>query len=134
MEPSMRYILFADDDIDDQELLQEAFAIVDKDIQIVTVTSGKETLSFLDTKQDNELPCLIMLDYNIPDLTGASIIKQLSENDRYSKIPKIVWSTSNSPRYVTISKEAGADYYFEKPQLFADIIKLAEEIARLCKK
>ena len=133
MEIVSRYILFADDDMDDQELLREAFESIEVNIKIETVSLGKEVLSFLESKADGDLPNLILLDYNIPDMTGAKIIKKLSENSRFSKIPKVVWSTSNSPLYRKISMEAGANFYFEKPLTFNDVRTLALELSQMLK-
>ncbi len=45
------------------------------------------------------MPCLIVLDYNMPGLNGADILKEIGANERYSTIPKIVWSTSDSDKF-----------------------------------
>lgn len=129
----MKYILFADDDLDDRELLLEAFVSLGKENHIEMVSSGKALLQVLEEKSDNELPSVILVDYNIPDINGAKIIKAIHENKRYSHIIKIIWSTSNSKLYKSLSFEAGANYYFEKPQSFNGIIDFAESIMNYCK-
>ena len=126
-----KIILFADDDLDDQELLKEAFLKIDDELIIHTETTGKEALSFLENCTDEELPDLIILDYNIPDMNGAEIFESINSNTRYRNIVKVVWSTSNSPLYRQICKEAGIDHYFEKPQRYQDILKLGQTMLGL---
>lgn len=126
-----KIILFADDDLDDQELLKEAFLKIDDELIIHTETTGKEALSFLENCTDEELPDLIILDYNIPDMNGAEIFESINSNTRYRNIVKVVWSTSNSPLYRQICKDAGIDHYFEKPQRYQDILKLGQTMLGL---
>ncbi len=127
-----KIILYADDDADDQELLKEAFLQLETSARVHIVSSGKETLDFLKTTHRNELPCLIVLDYNMPDLNGAEVLNKICGDTRYDKIPKIIWSTSNSDYYKQLCKEIGADYYFTKPQNFLDIKKFAGKMLELC--
>ena len=126
-----KIILFADDDLDDQELLKEAFLKIDDELIIHTESTGKEGLSFLENCTDEDLPDLIILDYNIPDMNGAEIFESINSNTRYRNIVKVVWSTSNSPLYRQICKDAGIDHYFEKPQRYQDILKLGQTMLGL---
>ena len=126
-----KIILFADDDLDDQELLKEAFLKIDDELIIHTETTGKEALSFLENCTNEDLPDLIILDYNIPDMNGAEIFESINSNTRYRNIVKVVWSTSNSPLYRQICKDAGIDHYFEKPQRYQDILKLGQTMLGL---
>jgi CheY-like chemotaxis protein len=131
MPTKQKIILFADDDLDDQELLKEAFLKIDDQLIIHTHTTGKDALTFLENCTDEDLPGLIILDYNIPDMNGAEIFQSINSNSRYHHITKIVWSTSNSPLYRQICKDAGIDHYFEKPQRYQDILRLGQTMLAL---
>ena len=131
MPPKQKIILFADDDLDDQELLKEAFLKIDDQLIIHTETTGKDALIFLEQCSDQDLPGLIILDYNIPDMNGAEIFELINSNIRYRNIVKVVWSTSNSPLYRQICKDAGIDHYFEKPQRYQEILKLGQKMLEL---
>ena len=131
MPPKQKIILFADDDLDDQELLKEAFLKIEDKLIIHTRTTGKEALAFLQSCSDYDLPSLIILDYNIPDMNGAEIVETINANHRYDSITKVVWSTSNSPMYREICKKAGIDHYFEKPQRYQDILRLGKKMLEL---
>ena len=81
---------------------------------------------------ENELPCLIVLDYNMPELNGAEILKILKQNSRYDDIPKIVWSTSGSEVYKIKCLESGALDYLIKPSKIKDLENIARNLLSFC--
>src|SRR5688572_26558933 len=95
-DPSPKFILLGEDDIDDQEILEEIFSTVDTSLNLQFFNNGRKVISHLETADDN-LPCLIILDFNMPELNGAEILKILSKDHRLKEIPKIIWSTSDAP-------------------------------------
>ena len=97
MNISPKIILLADDDADDRELLEEAILSIETDAVIHAAASGNEALTVLNNSSDKELPCLIILDYNMPDLNGAEVIEIIINDNRYKDIPVLIWSTSNLP-------------------------------------
>jgi CheY-like chemotaxis protein len=127
------FVFLAEDDIDDQELLIEALTAYDDTIRIQTATNGKRALIDLDSLQDNELPSLIILDYNLPEVNGGEMLKILKDNPRFTSVPKLVWSTSNSPQYKQICLANGALAYFVKPSEISGIEKLAKEMMSFIK-
>ena len=117
-------VLLAEDDLDDQELLKQAFLEIDPNIQLYSFSTGKK---FLDNLQNFEtVPHLIILDYNIPEMNGAEILKHINGNDQYLSMVKIVWSTSNSPYYENSCLALGAHAYFVKPATMAGLTQLAK--------
>lgn len=126
------FIFLAEDDIDDQELFVEAISLHNQSIQIRSVSNGRKAISVLESLPASSLPCLIVLDYNLPEADGAQILNFLSQQDRYHLIPKIVWSTSNSPVYREACLQLGAKAYFTKPTDVSGITALAKEMLSLC--
>jgi CheY-like chemotaxis protein len=127
------FIFLAEDDVDDQELLIEAMTAYDDTVRIQTATNGKRALIDLDSLPEDDLPTLILLDYNLPEVNGGDILKILKDHPRFSKIPKLVWSTSNSPQYKQICLTNGALAYFVKPSEISGIEKLVREMTALIK-
>lgn len=119
-----------EDDTDDQELLIEALRALDPDIQLISFTTGIKFIEALDAVNENELPSLIVLDYNIPDINGAGILQRLNQNKKYDHINKVIWSTSNSERFKTICLQLGAKDYIIKPSSLSETQLLAEKILR----
>jgi CheY-like chemotaxis protein len=124
----MLTILLAEDDIDDQELLTEAFVNIDPDIRILSFATGKKFLSYLENLSDDKIPGMIILDYNLPEINGAEILKFLEENKRYETVVKLVWSTSNSSLYENSCISLGARAYLVKPSNFSGLNELAKKM------
>ncbi|WP_295128187.1 response regulator [uncultured Chitinophaga sp.] len=125
---SNRLILLAEDDSDDHELLRNAFTEIDPSWQIVCITNGKKFVNYLEQISDGELPALLILDYNIPELTGVEVVEALNHHGRYLGIPKIIWSTSSSPIYKAKSIELGVADYVIKPSDLASFKDIAHHM------
>ena len=122
----MRTILLAEDDIDDQELFADALSEIDPSINLVSFTSGRKILNHLENLEDDEIPEMIILDYNIPEINGAEILRKLEEDRRYDPMIKVVWSTSNSPTYQESCLRSGARAYFVKPSNISALNKMVK--------
>jgi CheY-like chemotaxis protein len=80
--------LCGEDDKDDEDLLQEIFFSVDESFALVFVNNGRKLLAAVDQLPDDGLPCLLILDYNMPELNGAEILKELKKISATIKSPK----------------------------------------------
>jgi CheY-like chemotaxis protein len=90
-------ILWADDDADDLMLMREILLKNDRNYEIVEVRNGKEALEFLEqSKEASHLPCLVILDINMPILDGKETLSILKKTEEYKSIPVVVFTTSNS--------------------------------------
>ena len=125
-------ILLAEDDLDDQYLMKEAFKKIDAAIEIKIVSNGREAIKYLLSASDKELPCLIVLDYNMPEATGVEVLQKISDDKRLSAIPKIVLSTSSSVNNINECLTRGANAYMIKPALFNDLVKIAHQMLEMC--
>jgi CheY-like chemotaxis protein len=123
-----RYILLADDDADDQDLLQEAILNLAPGTHIRSVWNGQRVLSFLDECPDNGLPSLLILDYQIPPMDAYEILTVLSRQARYAEMAKVVWSSSSQTSHINNCLGKGALKYFLKPNDTVELRALAGEI------
>jgi len=129
--PGARTVLIGEDDLDDQELLKEIFISIDGSFTLFFAANGSQVLSYLD-KNPDDLPCLIILDYNMPGLNGAEILKELKKSKRFNSIPKIIWSTSRSGTYKDICLELGANDYLVKPSNLNDLVEICRYMLSVC--
>ena len=127
-----KFILLGEDDSDDEEMLKEVFESIDDTFILFFVNNGNEVLSALEKLKDDQLPCLIVLDYNMPGLNGADILQELGSNERYKRIPKIVWSTAASEKFRNLCMELGAMDYVIKPSNISDLEKSARYMLSMC--
>ena len=127
-----KFILLGEDDIDDQELLKEVFQSIDESFGIVPINNGKKLISYLSNLHDHSLPCVLILDYNMPELNGAQILEILKTQKRFDNIPKIIWSTSNSSDCKALCLKNGADDYIVKPSNMAHLVEVAKHMLSFC--
>ncbi len=130
--PASRFILVGEDDLDDEELLKELFSSVDSSFSLTFINNGKQVIDYLSTLADNRLPCLIVLDYNMPELNGAEILRELKDQPRYTGIPKIIWSTSQTDTYRKKCLESGADEYIIKPSKVNELVETIRFMISFC--
>ena len=127
-----KFVLIGEDDIDDQELFTEIFDTVKENVELRFAKSGLEILQYLENCQGKDLPCLIILDYNMPELNGAEILEKLREKKEYDHIPKIIWSTSGSKVFREKSLEFGANAYIIKPSNVNELKEVASYMLSYC--
>jgi CheY-like chemotaxis protein len=92
------YVLYADDDPDDLQLVQEAFEQYANDVTVVTAANGSEALSYLEKITDQDpLPCLVILDVNMPVLDGKQALVRMRSHPRLKQVPVVLFTTSSMP-------------------------------------
>jgi CheY-like chemotaxis protein len=128
-----KLILLGEDDPDDQILLKDVFSAIDNSFILFFVDTGQEVMSSLEKLKGEKRPCLIVLDYNMPGMNGADILKAIHDNEEYIDIPKIIWSTSGSEKYKKACMELGARDYVIKPNSTSQLENVARYMLSLCK-
>ena len=92
-------ILYIDDDSDDRFFMSNAIRKTDSTLILKEAESGKNAIEYLNqAKLVGELPCLIILDINIPVMDGMAIHKEIKKDTALSKIPIVIFTTSLHPR------------------------------------
>lgn len=91
-------VFYADDDLDDLELLREAFVNYSREVEVVTVTDGSKALSYLNNlSKSDTLPCLIILDINMPVINGKEVLQRVREMEHLQEVPAVLFTTSSQP-------------------------------------
>jgi CheY-like chemotaxis protein len=126
--------LLADDDPDDQEMLEEAILEADPAIKLHMARNGQQALEYLQSCTDSELPCFIILDYKMPVFNAVEVLDRIHVQPRLSAIPKVVWSTSNQPEHVKLCLQKGALEYFVKPSQIGELKSIVDRMLYLCEK
>lgn len=108
-------ILLVDDDEDDRQIFTEIVCDVDSEARVECAENGLDMISLLNKMPDEELPGLIILDQNMPRMTGKESLIFLKESPRYQQIPAIVYSTYQVRDFYQGCLELGAQDVVAKP-------------------
>lgn len=109
----VKKILYADDDLDDKTWVSEANRMLNYSLDIEFVENGREVFEWLDRFKD--LPSLIVLDLNMPELDGRQTLQKLKSSAAYKDIPVVIVTTSSNKVDIEICKRLGANLYLVKP-------------------
>jgi CheY-like chemotaxis protein len=126
-------VFLAEDDQDDQELLIEMMQDQGISLDFMVANTGSKALAMLNALPANALPSLIVLDYNLPEMSGAEILAKLQDLKKFDNTIKVVWSTSNSPVYEKKCMDFGAHTYIVKPTGIAGVKMIAQQLVALAK-
>ena len=124
-------ILWADDDEEDLELFREVLLHINHSFTIVEVTNGREVLDYLNSRTSNDYPCLIILDMNMPILSGRDTLKALKSQTKYKDIPVIVFTTSSSELDKSFCKHFNTEM-ITKPPAYDQLKKIIARFLKTC--
>jgi CheY-like chemotaxis protein len=116
-------VLVVDDDADARRALSARIA--GAGFQVAMARSGRGALSVLDELR----PAAVVLDANMPDMSGPEVCRQIKERDwdRPVAVVFVSGASAPSPGYVRDCAEvAGGAYFFRKP---VDHVRLLEVLA-----
>jgi CheY-like chemotaxis protein len=113
MRTSKPVLLVEDDDVDAM-MVRKAVDELEIAGPLARVTDGEEALKHL-RNQDNERPCIIFLDLNMPKMNGAEFLKVVKADDTLKRIPIIVLTTSKEQCDIVSSFDLCVAGYIVKP-------------------
>ena len=107
----MKNVLVVDDSRIMRNIVKNTFSCMNIPCQFVEAGNGKQALALLEERQID----LVLLDWNMPELSGLDFLKTVRANDRYKNLP-IIMVTSEAARYNVIEAlKNGATDYIIKP-------------------
>jgi CheY-like chemotaxis protein len=107
--PPRSLVLYADDDPDDIELVEESFSRYSEHIQLSCFFDGSELLQYIRQMETfDPMPCLIILDINMPKIDGKETLLQLKKMSSFCEIPIVLFTTSSMPSDVEFAIRHGA--------------------------
>ena len=115
-------IIVAEDDEDDRFLLKEAFDEVAKNVDVAFAEDGVDLLDQLAQLNLRRVTPLVVLDLNMPRMSGREVLKTLRQDAVYRSTPVVVLSTSSAREDVDEAYSLGANTFFTKPPRFSDLL------------
>ena len=121
----MRILLVEDLDAD-AVLLREALVDVGLGRDLKVAESGEEALAEL--QSGRPLPSLVLLDLNLPGVSGRDVLDRIRADPRLGELPVVVLSTSNAPADIAFAYGHRANAYVRKPNGFEALASVARAI------
>lgn len=123
-------ILLVEDNPGDVVLIQRAFRIAELDYLVTAKTDADEGWDHLQrAEQGSEpLPELILLDVNLPGVSGHELCERLKSHATLRTIPVIMLSSSSSPSDIRTAYENHANSYVTKPIDLAGLYAFVRQV------
>ena len=104
-----------EDDLDDQDLLEEAFRTLDYPNPTIFFSNGYDALNYL--HQCSAPPALIISDINMPKINGIEILKRINRTPELKKldIPFVFLTTLSQKEAAASSNSVSGQPFFTKP-------------------
>jgi CheY-like chemotaxis protein len=112
-------ICLIDDDPDHVLIITRAIRELGEDASVHAASDGDEALSWL--RAADPLPDLILLDINMPGLSGFDVLETVKADDRLKTVPVVMLTSSDASSDVARAYELGASGYISKPSYFHDL-------------
>jgi two-component system chemotaxis response regulator CheY len=108
----MKTIMVVDDSRIMRNIVKNTFSELKIPCQFIEAGNGKDAMAMLKSQQQVHL---ILLDWNMPELSGIDFLKQVRDIEQYKDLP-IIMVTSESAKYNVIEAlKSGATDYIIKP-------------------
>jgi len=124
-------IVMVEDDEGHARLIEKNIRRAGVSNEIVPFTNGTEALAYLLGPDGSGTvsigrQMLILLDLNLPDMTGVDILEKVKGNEHTRRSPVVVLTTTDDQREIQRCYDLGANVYITKPvnyEGFANAIK-----------
>ncbi len=124
---SKKSILLVEDDRVDAMTVKRALKEIQVTNQVHVAVDGEKALQFLKDPQQ-EQPCIILLDLNMPKMNGIEFLKITKKDAELQKIPVIVLTTSKQDQDKVDSFCLGVAGYMVKPVDYQQFVKIMKTI------
>jgi CheY-like chemotaxis protein len=117
-------VLIVEDQLGYRELICEAIAELYAHVKIQVAKDGAEAWNLLD--QQRERPSLIIVDLNLPKISGLELLKKIKTDQCLHVIPVIIFSTSQDENDILKCYQAQSNCFITKPRdidTFFDVVQ-----------
>lgn len=127
-------ILLVEDNPDDEQLTIDALEMNRIGNKVTVARNGAEALDYLFAqgayaeRDITNLPAVVLLDLNLPKISGLEVLRRIREDDRTRLLPVVILTSSNEEEDRVRGYQLGANSYVRKPVDFDEFIKAAGQL------
>ncbi len=126
-------ILLVEDNKADADLVAECLRESARPVELHVAADGANALAFLEQNGQHGAaprPDLVMLDLNIPRITGQQFLKRVKTDPDLCSIPVIVFSSSSAQKDVNAAYHEHANCYVVKPDNWTDFERITLQMVQ----
>jgi two-component system, chemotaxis family, response regulator Rcp1 len=100
--------------------------------ELTTAADGEQAtkILFAEEVENAPLPELILLDWNLPRISGGEVLRRLKQHRKLRRIPVLVFSSSEEDDDIHAAYDDYANGYITKPSGGAELEAIVETIER----
>lgn len=124
-------ILLVEDNPGDVQLTREALQEYKLYNHLHVAVDGEQALNFLFRKgvyKEAPVPDLILLDLNIPKVSGHDVLIRIKQEEQLRNIPVVILTTSEDKEDIQKAYENYASCYIAKPMDFSSFVEIVKEL------
>jgi DNA-binding response OmpR family regulator len=126
-------IIMVEDDQGHARLIEKNIRRAGVTNEIVPFATGLAALSYLlgvdgSGKVHAGRPLLILLDLNLPDMTGMDILARVREREHLKRVMVIVLTTTDDPVEINRCYDLGANVYVAKPMEYEKFVNAIQQL------
>lgn len=127
-------VLYVEDEEDDVFLVRHAFKEARVSSPLLSVADGEAALEYLSgagkycNRAEYPLPILLLLDINMPKVSGLDVLKWLRAQPCFRALPTLIVSSSNQESDIRAAYDLGANGYVVKPSALDQLLIIAKAI------
>lgn len=131
---SEKIILLVEDNPDDEALTKRAFLKNNFLNEVYVCHNGVEALDLLfgtgpHAGQEHPVrPAVILLDLNLPLLSGLEVLRRLRADERTRLLPVVILTSSKEEQDLVEGYRVGANSYVRKPVDFAEFLEATRQL------
>jgi len=131
-EKQIVHLLVVEDDPNDVMFLKRAFDHLGIACQMSFAIDGQEAIEVLscNTQNQDSIPTHMVLDLKLPKRSGVEVLKWVRKHPRLSRLPVVVFSSSQEESDMASVLTFGIDSFQVKPVGFADHLRVVGSVAR----
>ncbi|HSC46743.1 MAG TPA: response regulator [Gammaproteobacteria bacterium] len=129
--PRDGHILLVEDSPQDVELIMLALKEGKVVNHIDVVKDGPEALAYLTGRGDHagrDLPSVVLLDINLPKMSGLDVLKEIRANLRTRHVPVVMLTSSRQQEDMLRSYDLGANSFVRKPVEFDKLVDAMQQL------
>jgi len=100
--------------------------------ELTVAKDGEEAVRTLFEEEDENIPLpdLILLDWNLPGISGSEVLRRIKQHRKLRRLPVLIFSTSESDDDIHSAYDDHANGFITKPGTTDELLAVVESIER----